>query len=210
MAGHWRSRLDRPEIRRLAVLLTVPLRDRLLTLLQAVQLVQARDEREGDPREPEARGALLDGRDRRRRERPDFGRVELLRDRSVSQHRARLSAPKLDRPTHPDEGVVHEVAGVAELATDGGDLEDRIREVDPLDGRLQVLERLADAHHCVRPGRGISSPCSWPCESRGKRAASESSRMATPNLTAYTEYLRLRERARVLLSAWRRATVSFE
>lgn len=57
--------------------------------------------------------------------------------------------------TDPDERVVDEVASVAELTANSCELEDRVGQVEALDGGLQVLEWLADTHHCtmrnVRP-----------------------------------------------------------
>jgi len=98
--------------------------------------------------------------------------------------------------THPDEHVVDEVAGVADLAADGRQLEDRVLDVEALDGGLGVLERLADAHDCAqaitRSGRRQRA-CTKDEPREGRKGDA-----------------RLRDRPRVLLRALRRATVSFE
>jgi hypothetical protein len=55
--------------------------------------------------------------------------------------------------TYPDEHVVDEVSGVSELAPKRGELEERVRDIKTLDGRLSMLEGLADPHHWVTARR---------------------------------------------------------
>jgi hypothetical protein len=53
----------------------------------------------------------------------------------------------------PDESVVDEIDGIAELPSDGGDSEKGIGERRGLYGSLDVLERFTDAHHLNRVGQ---------------------------------------------------------
>lgn len=103
---------------------------------------------------------------------------------------------------HPDEHVVEKVAGVAELATDCRVLEERIRNVQALDGSLSVFDRLANPHD-------------WPRQRRreiggGARASKRLAPQLAQRKSCSEDDLRLRERPRALLRAVRRATVSFE
>lgn len=90
---------------------------------EPIHPVERAREREADADKPSLGGALSNLVRRGRGERADLCRVE------------------------PDEHVVEEVDGVPELAPDRRQLEERVRNVERLERRLQVLKRLADTHH---------------------------------------------------------------
>lgn len=52
--------------------------------------------------------------------------------------------------TYPDEVVIQQVEGVAELSDNGGELEDGVSDGDSLDCCLEVLHGLAESHDCLQ------------------------------------------------------------
>lgn len=91
--------------------------------------------------QPELRGAAVDAGHRVGREDLDLCVVGL-----------QSSAASGDA-THPDHRVVNQVEAVAELTTDGGRTQHRIRDLGRFRRGLEVLDELAEAHHCeVRLG----------------------------------------------------------
>lgn len=72
--------------------------------------------------------------------------------------------------THPDERVVDEVTGVAELASERRVAQDGVSSVEALNSCLSVLEGLADPHHW-EVGGDISDRLGWGQASRSRTYA---------------------------------------
>lgn len=115
------------------------------------ELVEPREERGEDPDCPEARGVLADPGEALLVEDLDLCAVGLKIHGTFRAWYISILGKDgggIVLKPHPDKVVIEEIEGVAELADDGGDAEDRVVEGSSLDCRLEVLQWLSVSHNC--------------------------------------------------------------